>query len=413
MPRPQPIGSPRPRQRSRLRQRAMDRLREQMANLEQAAGDEAKAAALRLAAAEGATATATAGCRGSRQEVADLNQLLTTAETRVDEQQDQIDGLDEQLAQALAKKVGGAGAATARSSSAGCAGAGRPSRPARRRRPVRVPVRAAVRLWLGQLGPGRAGAAAPAREHPADVAARIPPGVDWILRVDGHTDRQPIRDAAFRSNWELSAARAISVIEFLIAQGHRARPSCGGRVWRVPPDRPRQRRDRLPPQPAHRVQADRRLTWPSTRSSSTAIPGRTTPSPCCWPWPRRTRSRSSRVTTVAGNVPLARTTANAQRIAGAGRPWRRAGPCRLPAADPAPAGDGRVRARRDRPQRCRAARARPTPVAKGHAVDVIVDGDHGAPCRNGHPVPDRAADQRGAGHRQGAGDRAAPARASC
>ena len=51
------------------------------------------------------------------------------------------------------------------------------------------------------------------------MAARIPPGVDWILRVDGHTDRQPIRDAAFRSNWELSAARAISVIEFLTAQG--------------------------------------------------------------------------------------------------------------------------------------------------------------------------------------------------
>ena len=40
-----------------------------------------------------------------------------------------------------------------------------------------------------------------------------------MLRVDGHTDRKPIRDATFRSNWELSAARAISVIEFLLAQG--------------------------------------------------------------------------------------------------------------------------------------------------------------------------------------------------
>ena len=37
--------------------------------------------------------------------------------------------------------------------------------------------------------------------------------------MDGHTDRQPIRDAAFHSNWELSTARAISVIEFLIDQG--------------------------------------------------------------------------------------------------------------------------------------------------------------------------------------------------
>lgn len=51
------------------------------------------------------------------------------------------------------------------------------------------------------------------------MVARIPPGVDWILRVDGHTDRQPIRDAAFRSNWELSAARAISVIQYLMQQG--------------------------------------------------------------------------------------------------------------------------------------------------------------------------------------------------
>ena len=52
-----------------------------------------------------------------------------------------------------------------------------------------------------------------------DVTARIPSGIDWVLRVDGHTDRQPIRDGSFHSNWELSAARAISVIEFLVAQG--------------------------------------------------------------------------------------------------------------------------------------------------------------------------------------------------
>ena len=52
-----------------------------------------------------------------------------------------------------------------------------------------------------------------------EVAASIPPGLDWVLRVDGHTDRQPIRDAVFHSNWELSTARAISVIEFLIDQG--------------------------------------------------------------------------------------------------------------------------------------------------------------------------------------------------
>ncbi|MBK1666248.1 hypothetical protein CKO38_07715 [Rhodospirillum rubrum] len=51
------------------------------------------------------------------------------------------------------------------------------------------------------------------------IAARIPRDVDWILRVDGHTDRRPINTAAFQSNWQLSAARAISVVNFLIERG--------------------------------------------------------------------------------------------------------------------------------------------------------------------------------------------------
>ena len=41
----------------------------------------------------------------------------------------------------------------------------------------------------------------------------------WILQVDGHTDSRPIKTARFPSNWELSAARAISVVNFLIALG--------------------------------------------------------------------------------------------------------------------------------------------------------------------------------------------------
>jgi chemotaxis protein MotB len=52
-----------------------------------------------------------------------------------------------------------------------------------------------------------------------DVAAQIPPEVDWILRVDGHTDKVPIQTAAFGSNWDLSAARAISVVDFLVSRG--------------------------------------------------------------------------------------------------------------------------------------------------------------------------------------------------
>ncbi|MDW8371874.1 MAG: peptidoglycan -binding protein, partial [Geminicoccaceae bacterium] len=53
-----------------------------------------------------------------------------------------------------------------------------------------------------------------------EVAATIPSDIDWVLRVDGHTDRRPVGPGSpFRSNWELSTARAISVVEFLIRRG--------------------------------------------------------------------------------------------------------------------------------------------------------------------------------------------------
>ncbi|MEI8295572.1 MAG: peptidoglycan -binding protein [Alphaproteobacteria bacterium] len=51
-----------------------------------------------------------------------------------------------------------------------------------------------------------------------EIAAKIPPEVNWILRIDGHTDQRPIK-TKFRSNWELSAGRALSVVSFLILQG--------------------------------------------------------------------------------------------------------------------------------------------------------------------------------------------------
>ena len=52
-----------------------------------------------------------------------------------------------------------------------------------------------------------------------EVSERIPPEIDWILRVDGHTDRIPIHTERFASNWELSTARAVSVVAFLATQG--------------------------------------------------------------------------------------------------------------------------------------------------------------------------------------------------
>ena len=51
------------------------------------------------------------------------------------------------------------------------------------------------------------------------LAGKIPPEIDWILRIDGHTDRVPVTSGRFTSNWELSTARAVSVVHFLSSQG--------------------------------------------------------------------------------------------------------------------------------------------------------------------------------------------------
>lgn len=64
------------------------------------------------------------------------------------------------------------------------------------------------------------------RKHLEDLAStlktlskKIPKEISWILRVDGHTDRVPIHNEKFPSNWELSTARAVSVVRFLSDQG--------------------------------------------------------------------------------------------------------------------------------------------------------------------------------------------------
>jgi chemotaxis protein MotB len=52
-----------------------------------------------------------------------------------------------------------------------------------------------------------------------EIERQIPSEVDWVLQVDGHTDARPIQSREFPSNWELSAARAISVVKYLISRG--------------------------------------------------------------------------------------------------------------------------------------------------------------------------------------------------
>jgi len=51
----------------------------------------------------------------------------------------------------------------------------------------------------------------------ADVSDSIPPEIDWVIRVDGHTDKIPLSGTGrYRDNWELSQARALSVVQYMI-----------------------------------------------------------------------------------------------------------------------------------------------------------------------------------------------------
>lgn len=47
----------------------------------------------------------------------------------------------------------------------------------------------------------------------------IPPDINWVMRVDGHTDTRKIHSVQFASNWELSADRAIAVVLYLVSKG--------------------------------------------------------------------------------------------------------------------------------------------------------------------------------------------------
>jgi len=52
-----------------------------------------------------------------------------------------------------------------------------------------------------------------------EIRQKIPGNIKWVLRIDGHTDRQPINTPRFPSNWELSSSRATSVVRYLINEG--------------------------------------------------------------------------------------------------------------------------------------------------------------------------------------------------
>src|ERR671916_3309198 len=52
-----------------------------------------------------------------------------------------------------------------------------------------------------------------------ELEKQVPPDIPWVIRVDGHTDQRPIATSQFPSNWALSSARAIAVVQALVARG--------------------------------------------------------------------------------------------------------------------------------------------------------------------------------------------------
>ena len=149
-----------------------------------------------------------------------------------------------------------------------------------------------ARRWSGRKG---APSSTSSRARSLELEKQIPGDVAWVLRVDGHTDVRPIASAAYPSNWELSAARAISVVQYLIAQGHLAAAPGRRGLRRIPAARGRAERGRLSPQPPHRAEADGAVSEAATqRSARSAMNKRLKPCSSAFrPGPKRLRKSCS------------------------------------------------------------------------------------------------------------------------
>ena len=155
-----------------------------------------------------------------RQELARLNEALDAAEAREAELEAEVVNLGRRLNAALASEV--ARLARYRSEFFG-----RLVEVLGDRSGVRVVGDRFVFETDVLFGSGSAELSAAGRESLAPIADaiiqltdEIPGDIDWVLRVDGHTDRVPLGpNAPFESNWELSTARSLSVIAYFESEG--------------------------------------------------------------------------------------------------------------------------------------------------------------------------------------------------
>ena len=154
-----------------------------------------------------------------RRQLARLNAALGASEARAAEQAVQITSLGTRLNQALASKV--AELARYRSEFFGRLREALGNREGIRIVGDRFVFQSEVLFpsASSDLNPGGKDQIAKLARTLNDISRRIPNELNWVLRVDGHTDALPIRTAKFPSNWELSSARAIAVVKQLRAFG--------------------------------------------------------------------------------------------------------------------------------------------------------------------------------------------------
>ncbi|MTI11100.1 peptidoglycan -binding protein [Curvivirga aplysinae] len=152
-------------------------------------------------------------------QIEELNNILAASELKDAEQQAQIEALGKRLNKALASKV-------QELSKYRSEFFGRLREILGNRRGVQIVndrfvFQSEVLFTSGSADLGPSGEEQLSRLATTllDISRDIPEKLNWVLQVEGHTDAQPISTAQFPSNWELSAARAISVVKFLRSQG--------------------------------------------------------------------------------------------------------------------------------------------------------------------------------------------------
>ncbi|HUZ73172.1 MAG TPA: peptidoglycan -binding protein [Stellaceae bacterium] len=174
---------------------------------------------VRVAAAETTVGNLSAQIANLQQELARIATALDASEAKNKDQQVQLADLGRRLNQALASKV--EELAQYRSEFFGRLRQVLGDRPDIRIVGDRFVFQSEVLFDPGSaaLGPDAQQRLALVAGALKAIAGKIPTDIPWLLEVEGYTDDRPINTQQFPSNWELSTARALSVVRYLVAQG--------------------------------------------------------------------------------------------------------------------------------------------------------------------------------------------------